>query len=705
MKIRQEVFKIMGAELNGVNPLPSFRGRKCGITKPDEKFPENLKEGLGHLSKPLPYLMQDRYTRERKLLSLKSLVLENEYLKVTVLPEYGGRIHAIYDKVAGEELLFTNPVIQPGNLAIRNAWLSGGIEWNFGLIGHSPVTCDNVYTAILNDGEGNDFLRIYEFERNKSAFWQLDLHLPEGSKHLMCHVRLMNPFDTATTTYWWTNIAVIDDFKTRILASNRHVISFNKGLCCYDRLPEISQMPGIDATYPSNATSAFDYFIQKDMEGESTWEAAAYKNGLVFYERSTAPLYYKKLFVWGAHRAGYHWQEFLSDGEGTGYYAEIQAGIAPSQIHDKMFPARSKFEWTQCFGGVTLDPEKLRDPDYDKAVDYFGENIDQRISADDINALNKRLSVLADIPVKEENLVHNGSGFGALEIMRMKKDGDGTPPATIIFPEKNIGKEEEPWLTLLNEGYLPELSPSALPVSYMTSPKWLPRIVKSLETEKGNNWTAKLHLGVLRYDYYSTQGYIADMMTEESEKECVETARAAWLESVEQKPSIIAYRNLAFLENKAENFELAEKYYDMALAMEGAYRDYALASEYLRFLSARNKFEKLWGIYEALPENCKAIDRIKITAAKAAIKLRNLDYLEGFFNEEHHDIREGEVSLTDIWFEFCALKMAAERGITDITPKVLDDLIDEAWDICPPDKSIDFRMSVNKKNRYRVSAD
>ena len=254
MKIRQEVFKIMGAELNGVNPLPSFRARKCGITVPDENFPENLREGLGHLSKPLPYLMQDRYTRERKLLSLKSLVLENEYLKVTVLPEYGGRIHAIYDKVLGEELLFTNPVIQPGNLAIRNAWLSGGIEWNFGLIGHAPTTCDNVYVAKLDDGEGNEFIRIYEFERNKSAFWQLDLHLPDGSKHLMCHVRLMNPFDTATTTYWWTNIAVIDDFKTRILASNRYVMSFNKGLCCYDRLPEISQMPGIDATYPCNAT-------------------------------------------------------------------------------------------------------------------------------------------------------------------------------------------------------------------------------------------------------------------------------------------------------------------------------------------------------------------------------------------------------------------------------------------------------------------
>ncbi len=44
--------------------------------------------------------------------------------------------------------------------------------------------------------------------------------------------------------------------------------------------------------------------------------------------------------------------------------------------------------------------------------------------------------------------------------------------------------------------------------------------------------------------------------------------------------------------------------------------------------------------------------------------------------------------------------MASERGIADITPKVLDELIEEAWDIYPPDKSIDFRMSLSKKNRY-----
>lgn len=58
------------------------------------------------------------------------------------------------------------------------------------------------------------------------------------------------------------------------------------------------------------------------------------------------------------------------------------------------------------------------------------------------------------------------------------------------------------------------------------------------------------------------------------------------------------------------------------------------------------------------------------------------------------------------YFEVCGDHVFnTERGITDITLDVLDSLTDEAWDTCPPDKSIDFRMSVNKKNRYRVNAE
>ena len=121
------------------------------------------------------------------------------------------------------------------------------------------------------------------------------------------------------------------------------------------------------------------------------------------------------------------------------------------------------------------------------------------------------------------------------------------------------------------------------------------------------------------------------------------------------------------------------------------------------FLLGVKNYEKIWQIYNILPQNCKDFDRVKITTAKSAVKLGKLDYLENFFIEEHHDIREGEVSLSDVWFEYCALKMAKERGMDNLTAKQLDELIDEAWDKYPPSKDIDFRMSTDKKFRYRIS--
>lgn len=118
--------------------------------------------------------MQDRYSRKRIPLKLKMYTLENEYLKAEFLPEYSGRLYSLFDKVNNIDLVMKNPVIQPGNLAIRNAWLSGGIEWNIGSVGHTYTTCDNVFCAILDDRAVERMLkfvdRIKSMKKGKSEY-------------------------------------------------------------------------------------------------------------------------------------------------------------------------------------------------------------------------------------------------------------------------------------------------------------------------------------------------------------------------------------------------------------------------------------------------------------------------------------------------------------------------------------------------------
>ena len=204
------------------------------------------------------------------------------------------------------------------------------------------------------------------------------------------------------------------------------------------------------------------------------------------------------------------------------------------------------------------------------------------------------------------------------------------------------------------------------------------------------------------YECHNTEVIATKAYDEIEDKKVTEAAKEAWIASGNASPNCWALRNLAVLEREAGNADAAHAYYDAAIALPGAYADVALASEYLQYLNACGLYAKAWGLYDSLPQNCKADDRISITAAVAALKLRKIDYLEAFFKAEHHAISEGETTLTDLWFGLCALRLAAERGICDPTEQELRALADEAWDLCPPDESIDFRMSLDRKNKYRV---
>src|SRR5690606_18391787 len=131
---------------------------------------EEQQELLGYETgeRYLPYRIQDRYTRDRQEITLKTIILENENLQAVFFPEYGGRLYSLHDKRTGQEILYKNPVFQPANLAILNAWFSGGIEWNIGQLGHTFTTSSPLHAAKLHDDEGNAFLRMYEYERCKN---------------------------------------------------------------------------------------------------------------------------------------------------------------------------------------------------------------------------------------------------------------------------------------------------------------------------------------------------------------------------------------------------------------------------------------------------------------------------------------------------------------------------------------------------------
>ncbi|MHC4227661.1 MAG: DUF5107 domain-containing protein, partial [Planctomycetota bacterium] len=100
---------------------------KLWALESDVKFSTTVKGSIVY-----PYTMQDDLSRTKEDRTYKALFLENEYLKVTCLPDLGGRLHSVFDKTEGKEMFHLNDVIKPGMIAMRGAWISGGVEWNAG---------------------------------------------------------------------------------------------------------------------------------------------------------------------------------------------------------------------------------------------------------------------------------------------------------------------------------------------------------------------------------------------------------------------------------------------------------------------------------------------------------------------------------------------------------------------------------------------
>ena len=155
-------------------------------------------------------------------------------------------------------MLSVNPVFQPANLALRNAWFSGGVEWNIGTIGHSPFTCAPLFAARVDGPDGIPVLRMYEWERIRQVTFQIDAWLPDDSPVLFVRVCIRNPHARETPMYWWSNMAVPETPDTRVIVPAESAYRYT-----YDHLDVIPvpKEAGLDYTYATRVTRATDFFF------------------------------------------------------------------------------------------------------------------------------------------------------------------------------------------------------------------------------------------------------------------------------------------------------------------------------------------------------------------------------------------------------------------------------------------------------------
>lgn len=666
-ELRIESWTMPAASLGAENPLPPLRDEADlhAVKTASPDAPREILENsaYGRVRNILPYTLQDGYDRERRPRAFRVAVLENDLLRATFLLEMGGRLWSLLHKPSGRELLYVNPVFQPANLALRNAWFSGGVEWNIGTIGHSPFTCSPLFAARVEGPDGAPILRLYEWERIRQVPFQIDACLPDGSPVLLVRVRIANPHDRVTPMYWWSNIAAPETPSTRVLAPADWAFRFT-----YDAL-DVIPVPvhdGVDHSYPTHIGRATDFFFDVP-RGRRPWIAALDEAGKGLAQTSTARLRGRKLFVWGQGPGGQTWQRFLSRPDEA--YFEIQAGLAQTQLEHLPMPAGAEWSWLEAYGLLEADPNAVHSGDWPTAQRTANQALDRLIPPATLADAERRLAAFADEPPVE--MLQRGSGWGALEALRRRADGQ--PPFAfprLPFDEDSLGPDQAPWVALLREGALPDDPALDAPAGYLVQDEWRVRLEESVQTARGRNWLAWLHLGVMRHHAGHRAG-----------------AAEAWRRSLAEAATPWALRNLAILAGEEGQTDEAADRYVEAMDMQPA--SVPLIIECGQALLDAGQPRRWRDLLATLPPSQRDLGRVRLLEAQAALALDDFDAVAAFFDDEVvlPDQREGRTSLSDLWFAYHEQRLSAERG-----RPVDDELRAYVHREYPVPAAFDFRM-------------
>lgn len=275
-----------------------------------------------------PYFKYEGYSHSPVKKEWKVVTLENDYIKLWVLPEIGGKVWGAIDKGTGEEFLYKNEVVKFRNIAMRGPWTSGGIEFNFGIIGHHPATATPVDYSIQTHTDGSVSCFVGSDDLPSNTKWMVEIRLEKDKAFFETNASWYNASPLTESYYnWMTAAAVATDDLEFFIPGNAYV-EHNGTAHPWPIDPEGRNL----AMYRNNSFGpAKSYHIV----GEYNDFFGGYYHDRNFGYGQWAPyeeMPGQKLWLWALSRSGGIWEDLLTDTDGQ--YIEFQAG----RLFDQYFP-------------------------------------------------------------------------------------------------------------------------------------------------------------------------------------------------------------------------------------------------------------------------------------------------------------------------------------------------------------------------------
>ncbi len=320
-----------------------------------EKNPLFLEKRVyqGSSGKVYPHSVIESVSDEVTMRTYQAVYLENEYIKVMLLPELGGRVQRATDKTNGYDFVYYNQVIKPALVGLTGPWISGGIEFNWPQH-HRPSTFDPVEWRMEENSDGSATVYMGEIEqmfrtRGVSAFT-----LYPGKAYLEIKTRLYNPTSAPQTFLWWANPAVaVNDHTQSVFPPDVHAV-MDHGKRDVSAFPiargvyyKMDYSAGVDISRYRNIpvpTSYMAYHSDYDFVGNYDHQKQA---GLLHVaDHHISPG--KKQWTWGNGEFGRAWDRNLTDEDGP--YIELMTGcFTDNQPDFSWLMPYEKKEFTQYF--------------------------------------------------------------------------------------------------------------------------------------------------------------------------------------------------------------------------------------------------------------------------------------------------------------------------------------------------------------------
>ncbi len=321
----------------------------------DEKNPVFLEKRVyqGSSGSVYPYPVVEKIFDEKKEKPYRALFVENEYIKVMVLPELGGRIQMAYDKIKGRHFIYYNQVVKPALVGLTGPWISGGIEFNWPQH-HRPSTFLPTSYSIESHKDGSKTIWCSEVERMFRTKGMHGFRVYPGRAYIEINAKVYNRTAFPQTFLWWANPAVFvnDDYHS-VFPPDVHAV-FDHGKRDVSNFPIATGIyykqdysAGVDISKYKNIPVPTSYMAIKSKYDFVGGYDEGVKGGLLHVaDHNVSPG--KKQWTWGCGDFGRAWDRNLTDEDGP--YIELMTGVYTDNQPDFSWlqPYEQK-SWTQYF--------------------------------------------------------------------------------------------------------------------------------------------------------------------------------------------------------------------------------------------------------------------------------------------------------------------------------------------------------------------